>query len=158
MPSIHLKTQIKAPVELCFDLARSIDLHIESTRQTGESAIAGKTSGLIELNETVTWRAKHLGVWQTLTSKVTEMEIPYFFADEMVEGAFRSFRHEHYFAESNGYTRMTDVFIFESPYGILGQIANVLFLKQYMRNLLVKRNAVIKEYAEREANANKPTK
>lgn len=156
MPFIQIKTHIKAPIEVCFDLSRSIDLHLESTKQTGEMAIAGKTSGLIALNETVTWQARHFGVWQTLTSKITEMEPPVFFADEMVEGAFKSFRHEHYFAESNGYTRMTDIFTFESPYGILGQIANVLFLKQYMSNLLVKRNAVIKQFAEQQLKANKP--
>jgi ligand-binding SRPBCC domain-containing protein len=155
MPTIQLKTRIKASVQVCFDLSRSIDLHIESTRQTGETAIAGKTFGLIELNETVTWHAKHFGIWQTLTSKVTEMEAPRFFADEMVKGAFKSFRHEHYFEDSNGYTLMTDVFVFESPLGILGMIANMLFLKQYMCNLLMKRNNVIKEFAERDLNTNK---
>lgn len=155
MPSIHIETRIKAPVALCFDISRSIDVHVASTKQTDETAIAGKTSGLIALNETVTWRAKHFGIWQTLTSKITEMEPPYFFADEMVKGVFRSFRHEHHFAEDKGYTVMTDIFVFESPLGILGKLADVLFLKRYMRNLLVKRNAVIKEFAEYSVNANK---
>jgi ligand-binding SRPBCC domain-containing protein len=156
MPVIQIKTRIKAPVSVCFDMARSIDLHMESTRQTGETAIAGKTAGLIEMDESVTWRAKHFCVWQTLTSKITEMVKPEFFADEMVEGAFKSFRHEHYFEDSNGYTLMTDVFVFKSPLGVLGSIANVLFLKQYMCSLLMKRNAVIKEFAERHLNANNP--
>jgi hypothetical protein len=76
MPKIELLTEINAPIEKCFDLARSIELHIESTKQTGERAIAGKTSGLIGLNETVTWRAKHFGTWQNLTSKITEYNYP----------------------------------------------------------------------------------
>ena len=97
MPKIELITVIDAPVEKVFDFSRSIDLHMESTRQTGEYAIAGKTSGLIESGETVTWRAKHFGIWQTLTSKITEFDRPNYFVDEMVEGAFKSFRHEHYF-------------------------------------------------------------
>src|SRR5882757_2811493 len=154
MPIIELATHINAPIGQCFDLARSIDVHVASTRHTGEIAIAGRTSGLIELNETVTWRAKHFGIWQTLTAKVTEMAAPYFFADEMVKGAFKSFRHEHHFAEHKGYTLMTDIFVFESPLGILGKLADMLFLKRYMCNLLVKRNVVIKEFAERNANAN----
>jgi hypothetical protein len=88
MTKIELTTRINAPIEPCFDLARSINLHMESTKQTGERAVAGRTSGLIGLGETVTWRAKHLGTWQTLTSKITEFDYPNHFTDEMVKGAF----------------------------------------------------------------------
>jgi ligand-binding SRPBCC domain-containing protein len=107
MPTISLETTINAPAEVCFSLSRSIDLHIISTKHTGERAIAGVTSGLISLGESVTWRAKHFGVWQHLSTKITEYERPYYFADEMVEGAFKCFKHEHYFQESgNGVTLM----------------------------------------------------
>jgi len=146
--TIELSTHINATIERCFDLARSIDLHIISTKQTGEQAIAGRTTGLIELGETVTWRAKHLGVWQTLTSKITEFDYPNSFTDEMVKGAFKSFRHEHLFFAINGQTVMKDIFIFETPYGWLGRLVNYLFLGAYMERLLVKRNQVIKEAAE----------
>lgn len=149
MPKIELITLINAPIETCFDLARSIDLHMESTKQTGEHAIAGRTSGLIETGETVTWRAKHFGMWQTLTSKITDFEKPNFFADEMVEGAFKNFRHEHYFLARNGQTQMKDMFVFESPYGIFGRLFNRMILTKYMTTLLIKRNTVIKAAAER---------
>ena len=149
MPIIELATHINAPIEKCFDAARSIDVHIASTQQTGETAIAGRTSGLIELGESVTWRAKHFGVWQTLTSKVTEMEYPNYFVDEMVKGAFKNFRHEHYFYAIKEQTLMKEVFMFESPLGLLGMAANFYFLKDYMEKLLEQRNLVIKETAER---------
>jgi len=148
MPKIELITIINAPVETCFDLARSIDLHMESTKQTGEKAIAGRTSGLIESGETVTWRARHFGIWQTLTSKITEFDQPNFFADELVKGAFKSFRHEHYFLERNNQTLMNDVFTFQSPFGILGRLFNWLVLERYMTRLLIKRNVVIRKTAE----------
>ena len=148
MPKIELLTQINAPIEKVFDLSRSIDLHIQSTKQTGEQAIEGRTSGLIGLGETVTWRAKHFGIWQNLTSKITEYSYPNFFADAMVSGAFKNFRHEHHFAEKDGYTLMRDEFIFESPLGMLGRLFNWLVLKRYMTKLLVVRNRVIKEAAE----------
>ena len=148
MTKIELSTHINAPIERCFDLARSIDLHMESTKQTGEKAIAGRISGLIELGETVTWRAKHFAIWQTLTSKITEFEYPNHFTDEMVKGAFKSIRHEHLFYAINNQTVMKDIFIFESPFGWLGTFVNFLFLGRYMENLLKKRNRVIKEGAE----------
>jgi ligand-binding SRPBCC domain-containing protein len=145
---IELSTHINAPIQRCFDLARSIDLHMESTKQTGEKAIAGRTNGLIGLGETVTWRAKHLGVWQTLTSKITEFEYPNHFTDEMVDGAFKSIRHEHCFYAINNETVMKDIFIFEAPMGWLGRLANFIFLGRYMEKLLKKRNRVIKQVAE----------
>ena len=150
MATIQLTTTIKAPIERCFNLSRSIDLHMESTGKTGERAIAGRTSGLIEHNETVTWRAKHLGVWQQLTSKITEYEYPVYFVDEMVSGAFKSFRHEHHFMADKDATIMKDMFVFESPFGLLGKWFNQLFLKKYLTGFLAGRNLVIKEYAEGE--------
>ena len=149
MPKIELLTEINAPIENVFNLARSIDMHMESTKQTGEKAIAGKTSGLIELGETVTWRAKHFGIRQTLTSKITEFDRPNYFVDEMIKGAFKSFRHEHHFSASNGKTLMKDVFVFESPLGVLGGLFNWLVLTRYMKSLLEERNRVIKDAVER---------
>jgi ligand-binding SRPBCC domain-containing protein len=148
MSKIELLTNINAPIQKVFDLARSIDFHMESTKQTGEQAIAGRTRGLIELGETVTWRAKHFGIWQNLTSKITEFNSPSFFVDEMVSGAFKSIRHEHHFSGVDGRTVMKDVFVFESPFGLVGRLFNWLILKKYMTSLLVKRNEVIKQVAE----------
>lgn len=148
MPRIELKTKIKAEKEIVFDLSRSIDLHKISTEHTNEKAVDGKTSGLISEGEWVTWRAKHFGVCQNMTSKITEFYRPDFFADEMVKGAFKSFRHEHHFKEFNGGTLMTDYFDYKSPFGFLGNLSDKLFLKKYMKDLLEKRNQTIKEFAE----------
>ena len=148
MPTIVLVTEINAPIETVFNLSRSIDLHMESTKQTGERAISGKTSGLFELGETVTWRAKHFGIWQTLTSEIIEFDFPNSFSDEMTEGAFKSMRHEHLFFAVNDQTVMKDIFVFELPYGIFGEFVNFVFLGRYMTKLLRKRNKVIKEAAE----------
>ena len=76
------------------------------------------------------------------------MNYPDYFVDEMVSGAFKSFKHEHIFAASGEGTLMTDIFTYISPMGILGRLADRFFLKQYMTNLLLTRNKVLKEYAE----------
>jgi ligand-binding SRPBCC domain-containing protein len=148
MPIIQIKMVIEAPIDRCFDLSRSIDLHKISTSQTGEEAIAGVTLGLIGLGETVTWRARHFGIRQTLTTRITELDHPNFFVDEMVEGAFKCFRHEHNFKSLGNKTEMRDHFHYESPLGLLGKVFDWVVLKQYMQNLLEQRNLVIKEYAE----------
>jgi len=148
MPRIEIVTEIAAPIEICFDLSRSIDLHQISTSKTNEKAIKGVTSGLISLNETVTWEATHFGFKQQLTSKITAYNRPYSFVDEQIKGAFKSIFHQHEFEEIDGKTIMKDTFKFNSPYGILGRIFNFLILTNYLKNFLIERNEVIKNYAE----------
>lgn len=148
MPVIRLDTHIKADIQIVFDLARSIDFQSKAVTSSNEKAVAGRTSGLIKFNETVTYRGKHLGVTQQLTSRVTEFDPPHFFVDEMEKGAFKSLRHEHYFSATEEGTLMKDVFKFEAPLGPLGWLANKLFLKAYMTAFLKGRNRTLKEYAE----------
>ena len=148
MPILYLQTFINAPRQLVFDLSRSIDLHKISTQHTNEEAIAGRTEGLMELGEWVTWRASHFGIYQQLPSKITAFERPNNYVDEMEKGIFKHFKHEHIFEEVADGTRMIDVFKYASPLGILGKMADFLFLKSYMEGLLEKRNATIKEFAE----------
>ena len=145
---IDLSTQINAPVERVFDLSRSVDLHMASTAHTGERAVAGVTSGLMALGQEVTWRARHFGVWQYLTSRITAFERPAHFRDSLVRGIFRRFDHDHFFTATGGGTVMRDVFDFQSPLGILGRIADRLFLVRYMTRLLATRNTLIKTIAE----------
>ncbi|MGE7271772.1 SRPBCC family protein [Brevibacillus panacihumi] len=152
MPVIRMEVEIDAPQQICFDLARSIDSHMESTARTRERAIGGVTSGLIRLGESVTWEAVHFGVKQRLTAKITEMEEPWFFVDEMVQGAFKRFYHKHEFIPlGEKKTRMIDTFDYTSPLGVLGKLADVLILERYMRRFLLERNLYLKEKAERQA-------
>ncbi len=148
MPVIQLHTRIRAPLQRCFDLARSVDLHLQSTRGTGEQAVAGVTHGLLGPGDQVTWRARHFGVWQELTSCITAFDPPRHFRDSMVRGAFARFDHDHYFAADGEHTDMRDVFDFTSPLGPLGRIADVLVLTRYMRRFLAERNRVLKQVAE----------
>lgn len=148
MPVIELATSIAAPVDRVFDLARSIDLHTHSAAGTGERAVAGVTAGLIGLGQEVTWRARHCGIWQSLTVRVTAFERPTYFADTMLRGAFRRMEHHHYFEQSASGTTMRDVFSFQSPLGILGRTADFIFLTRYLRSFLVERHRAIKAAAE----------
>lgn len=119
-----------------------------STIETKEEAIAGTTKGLINLYETVTWQATHFGFRQKLTSKITAFDRPYYFVDEQIKGIFKSIFHEHKFEQNGDIAIMTDIFEFHTPLGILGKIFNVLILKNYLRKFLLKRNQIIKDFAE----------
>lgn len=140
MTKIHLETFINAPIERVFDLARSIDLHKLSAKGTKEEAIGGRITGLIELNETVTWRAKHFGIFQNLTVQIIKMDRPALFADRMLNGTFSTMEHKHIFESLESGTKMTDIFEFTSPFGVFGKLVNFLFLKKYMTKFLEDKN------------------
>lgn len=148
MQTITIDTVIRAPIERCFDAARDLDLHVKSLAHTNEVAIGGRTSGLIELGESVTWRARHFGITQQFTSKITAFDRPRYFQDAMQRGAFKSFVHDHFFTIADGVTTMRDILVFAAPFGILGRIAERLVLKRYLERMLTMRAAVIRAAAE----------
>ncbi len=147
MGRIEIEILINAPIERCFDLSRSIDLHMKSAGETKERAVDGRTSGLIELGETVTWEAIHFGVKQRLTAQITKFQRPNHFQDCQVKGVFKSFVHDHYFESVPGGTLMRDIFEFEAPFGFFGLLVEPI-VKRHMEKFLLERNLVIKDVAE----------
>lgn len=148
MPTIRLETYIEAPAERCYDLSLNVDLHQRSMAHTRERPVAGVTSGVMTLGDTVTWEAVHFGIKQHLTSRITAAERPYRFVDEMVRGAFQELKHIHEFIPQPSGTLMVDIFTFRAPLGPLGRIAERLFLTRYMTKLLRTRNQHLKQVAE----------
>lgn len=148
MTTINLSTKIKASKQVIFDLSRNIDVHKLSTAKSNETAIDGVTSGLINLDETVTWRGKHFGFYLTHKSIISAMNLYDYFVDEMVEGKFKSFKHEHSFIDGNGFVMMIDKIQYQTPYGIFGKLFDVLTLKKHLTNFILERNTILKELAE----------
>lgn len=148
MTSIRLETLIHAPAKICFDLSRSIDLHTLTTKGSNEKAIDGRVTGLIEEGEHVTWEATHLGIRQRLTTLIAKSISPIYLFDRMIKGPFKSMEHEHTFNERKGQTVMSDLFIYEVPFGFFGKCFDKIFLKKYMTKLLLSRNEVIRKTAE----------
>jgi ligand-binding SRPBCC domain-containing protein len=145
---VELTTVVHAPREICFDLARDLDLHLRSMAHTGEQAVAGRRSGLIGPGEQVTWRARHFGIVHYHTSRITAFDRPSYFRDSMVAGRFRTFEHDHFFEAGDGFTRMRDLLAFESPLGMLGRVVDRLVLAPYLTRMLEQRGRMIRAEAE----------
>ncbi|HJU83104.1 MAG TPA: SRPBCC family protein [Holophagaceae bacterium] len=145
---MRLETFIRAPRDRAFDLARDLDFHQRSLAHTGERVVGGRLTGLIEPGEEVEWEARHLGFRWRLRSRITAMPPPASFTDEQVRGPFRSFRHQHRFESVPGGTLMVDEWVHVAPLGLLGRIADRLFLDRHVRRLLETRNGVLSLEAE----------
>jgi ligand-binding SRPBCC domain-containing protein len=152
MPTIRLQTQMNAPIEVCFDLERSVEAHCRSVGHTHERAVAGTTTGYLGFGDRVTWEAVHFGLRLRLTVVITEYERPFRFVDEQLSGPFRRLKHVHEFAATAEGTLMTDDFHYAVPLGLLGLIADRLFLRRYLHRLLSVRNAALKRMAETQSD------
>jgi ligand-binding SRPBCC domain-containing protein len=155
-------TLIAAPIDRCFDLARSIEVHLAGNIHCGEQAAtiavgpAGSSAartGLAGLGDTVTWQARHLLLRRQLTTRITAFNPWRSFQETMVDGVFRSLQHDHHFQAilsdgSGSLTAMHDVLRFSAPIPLLGRVAEALVLRRYMKMLVRQRNAVIKAVAE----------
>ena len=131
-----------------FDLALSIDAHVESMARSGERAIGDRRTGVLGLDESVTWRARHFGIPFTMTSRIVELDRPNFFVDEQLRGPFRRFRHEHAFQGDGAGTLMVDRVKFDAPFGPIGDLVERLALGGYLARLIDERNEHLKSAAE----------
>jgi ligand-binding SRPBCC domain-containing protein len=146
MPILTFEMKVRAPVERCFDLSRSIDLH--SSLRPKHAAVGGVTHGLIGKGETVSWKGSLSGFTLRHTSLVDEFDRPNYFRDVMVKGLFKDYEHQHFLAQEGEYTKMRDVVTFHAPFGIFGLIAEAVFVTRYLTRLLNSRNEIMKKVAE----------
>ncbi|WP_336618982.1 hypothetical protein [Jeotgalibacillus sp. ET6] len=79
MPVIEHEITISAPIEICFDLARNVDIHTKTTGNTREKVISSKKTGLLEKGDRVQFEAVHFKIKQRLVSQIIQLERPYFF-------------------------------------------------------------------------------
>jgi len=149
MTSIVIETRIRAPIELCFDLARDVNAHRESAAFSSERVVPpGRTEGLLDLGDLVAFEGRHFGIRQRFVARITALDRPRRFVDEMVQGSFKWLRHYHEFEFNDGITTMRDTLEWEPPLGIVGRIADRLFLRRHMHWFVSTKQNGLKRMAE----------
>lgn len=148
MPKIHLTTFIAAPSEVVFDLSRHITVYKESMAPYKMEAVAGTRFGLIEKDDTVTWRSHQFFKERLQRIKYVEVKRADVITEVQMQGDLTSFRQEHHFKSIDNGMLLIDLLDFEMPYGQLGRWFNSLYFTRYMESLLQRRNDTIKRFAE----------
>lgn len=148
MPTLVLVTPIQAPIERCFDAARSLDAHVRTAAATNERIVSTHTNDLLELHDFVTFEAVHLGVRQQLTAQIVEFERPARFVDEMRRGAFAQLRHVHEFRTDGNGTVMTDTITWTSPFGPLGRLADMVLVRPHLERFLRRKQSALAQLIE----------
>ena len=157
MGHVVVITHFVAPAAVCFDAARDVSLHVQSASFSRERLIApGRLDGLLDLNDLVCFEGRHFGVTQRFCARSVQLDRPRRFLDEMTRGPFKSMRHVHDFEERDGVTAMTDTLDWQAPLGILGTVADKLFLERHMRTFVESKQRALKEIVEKRLSTNQP--
>jgi ligand-binding SRPBCC domain-containing protein len=147
---IVIETFINAPREVCFDLALSVEAHTESAAFSGERVVEpGRLSGMLESGDVITFEGRHFGLRQRFSARIGTIDRPRLFVDDMVHGIFKRLQHVHEFHQHDGGTLMRDILDWEAPLGVLGQIADRLFLRRHMTWFVATKQSHLKAIAER---------
>jgi ligand-binding SRPBCC domain-containing protein len=150
METIRFGTWIDAPVERCFLLSLSVDLHVATTRSTQATTSASAMEGMIVEGETFTFKGQYFGMRGPHTSLIEKLRPHSYYRDVMISGHFRHFEHDHHFATMDDGTRMRDEIRFSAGSGPFGRLATRMFLRKRLKAFLIERNALIKHLAESE--------
>ncbi len=150
MANIHLTTFIAAPAERVFDLSRHIAIYKNLFQNRKEKLSSGAGSSLINLNETISILGKIAGKTRLTMLKITGINKPVSFIEEQVKGDLAEFRHQHHFKPVQNGTIVIDILEYGLPKDFIGKIAGKLYLRNYLEELVNKRNEIIRSYAETE--------
>lgn len=148
MPTVRLTTRIDAPVERCFDLYRSVSLHVDSYKHAHERAVGAITSGLVGPGDVAAFRMRAFGFPYRMSVVVAEYDPPHHFRDSQTEGFFLRADHDHHFAVDGGATLVTDVFDYTPRFASFGRLLDRLMVARYVRWTISQKNSNVKRVAE----------
>ncbi len=86
------------------------------------------------------------GIPITWVTEITHVVEKKFFVDEQRYGPYSMWHHEHHFREIDGGIEMIDIVSYVPPFGLLGRIANSLFIGKQVRGIFDYRSQVLEKY------------
>lgn len=136
---------ISKPLKEVFSFFEKPENLSEITPKTLSFKILNSTPIKMEKNAFINYRIKILAIPLYWTTKITDYNPPFSFTDEQLKGPYSLWRHTHIFVECNGGTLMTDEVLYSIPYGILGEIAQKIYVKRELDNIFSFREKTIKK-------------
>jgi ligand-binding SRPBCC domain-containing protein len=78
--------------------------------------------------------------WVTEITQVKDRE---YFTDDQRVGPYKLWHHQHFFKQVEGGVEMTDIVHYQAPFGIIGQIAEMLFINRKVKQIFDYRNSAL---------------
>jgi ligand-binding SRPBCC domain-containing protein len=85
------------------------------------------------------------GISTKWVTEIKKVNAPHYFYDEQLSGPFAMFQHQHHFKEVKGGVEMTDEVNYAVPFGLLGQVANEIFVERKLNSIFDHRYQILSE-------------
>lgn len=84
-----------------------------------------------------------LGIKMDWMTEITHVSEKNFFVDEQRLGPYKLWHHQHKIKQVEEGVLMTDIVTYIPPYGLIGRLANSLFIKKQLEEIFAYRNVVL---------------
>jgi ligand-binding SRPBCC domain-containing protein len=155
MPRVEYVLEIHAPIEKVWAFYDSVDSLLAVTPPSTKVTIPDPPKQMRE-GTTFTLIVRQPPIYLPLrwVTVISKREPPFLFVDEQKKGRgpFASWRHEHHFEAIDATrTRLRDIVTYTPPLGILGRIADALFIRRQLNAMFAYRHKVTREHLEQTA-------
>jgi ligand-binding SRPBCC domain-containing protein len=149
MAAHTIKTVQKIPVSL--DEAWSFfsnpaNLQVITPEGMGFTIISKHHGEVMYAGQLIEYKVRPLaGIPLYWMTEITQVKDRAYFIDEQRFGPYSLWHHQHHFKEIPGGVEMTDIVHYKNPLGVLGRIANALFVKNKLKTIFDYRYTKVEE-------------
>lgn len=131
------KQNIPASIDEIWDFISSPSNLKEITPKHMGFEVTGNTGkGQMYPGMIITYKVSPLlGIKLNWVTEITHVKDKEYFVDEQRIGPYTMWHHEHKIEPIEGGIMMTDIVTYQPPMGILGAIANTLFIKKQLEEI-----------------------
>jgi ligand-binding SRPBCC domain-containing protein len=134
MPRHQLTLELSVPPEQVFDfLARPTNLIQLAPPDLHLKLVQGPER--LQLGSMLHWKARRMGVSQTLKNEVTAYEESVLIAEEQRQGPFKRWTFLHRFEAIATGTRLAEELTYEPPGGLLGMLVTAKMIHKELETL-----------------------
>ena len=86
-----------------------------------------------------------LNIPMNWVTEITQIRKHEFFIDDQRVGPYALWHHQHHFKAVEGGTEMTDILHYQVPFGLIGSIANWLFVERMVEEIFKHREVAVEK-------------
>ena len=149
MAYYQLVTTQKLPVsinEIWEFISAPDNLKEITPKQMGFIVTSNSGGGEMYPGMIITYKVSPLfGIKLNWMTEITHVKDHEYFVDEQRQGPYSMWHHQHKIETIEGGVLMTDIVTYQPPFGVLGAIANTLFIRNKLRQIFDYRTVALEK-------------
>lgn len=142
---LHKTQEIKAPIAEVWDfISNPKNLKKITPKYMGFNITSGDLLESMYEGMIISYQVSPLmGINTTWVTEITHVKEGQYFVDEQRIGPYKLWHHQHIIEPTQNGTLMKDIVSYAPPFGILGNIANVLIIKSKLEEIFTYRKKAL---------------